>query len=239
MKLMTRRFHSLLKFSTFLSSHMKTLQFSACSNDLDTANTMHRTSFGSAINLNTNSLEQKVRQHPLPCLLQQTTTNAHTPNYNHDNNNEQNNSLDYQNNSSSGSSSTNAAMNGGRQPTFVATIYRRTDSTGIHGNYSYDDAENCAEVNEREMKMSLLLYCCSRLSYLCTYKLLCYMFHEFQFVVCLSLCTKLHHISSHTCSFLLSLFIYVLYWCCFVVVFSTIISQHRIIIIKSILCALN
>lgn len=237
---MTRRFHSLLKFSAFLSSHMITLQFSACSNDLDTANTMHRTSFGSAINLNTNSLEQKVRQHPLPCLLQQTTaTNAHTPNYNHDNNNEQNNSLDYQNNSSSGSSSTNAAMNGGRQPTFVAKIYRRTDSTGIHGNYSYDDAENCAEVNEREMKMSLLLYCCSRLSYLCTYKLLCYMFHEFQFVVCLSLCTKLHHISSHTCSFCYRCSYMYFIDVALLLFFSTIISQHRIIIIKSILCALN
>lgn len=126
------------------------LQFSTCSNDLDTTNTIHRTSFGSAINLNTSSLEETARQqHPLPCLLQTTTNNTNTPNYNHDNNNEQNNSLDYQNNSSS---------NTGRQPTFVATIYRRTDSSGIHGNYSYD-AGNCAEVNEREMKMSLLLLC--------------------------------------------------------------------------------
>lgn len=138
------------------------LQFSACSNDLDTTNTIHRTSYGSAINLNTNSLEERAKERPFlhqasPATT--TTTNTNAPNYNHDNNNEQNNSsADYPNNSSTNSSAiginTNTAT--GRQPPFVATIYRRTDSSGIHGNYSYD-AGNCAEVNEREMKMSLLL----------------------------------------------------------------------------------
>lgn len=97
-----------------------------------------RASYGSAIDLNMGSsqesmLKPKLTKKPqlktpsgITSTITEAATRTNTPNYSHDNK-ERNNSLDY-------------PIATGPLP----TIYRRTDSSGIHGDYSYD-----IEVNER------------------------------------------------------------------------------------------